>query len=122
MKLTTTSRPAAKRKFLVELGHVAVMADAIGMDALGDFREQHFLSGRPARPGHTGLGVDDDLVGIDGPDFKQRDQRQLGAARVAAGIGDKPRCLDPVAINLGETVDSARCNSDAKCSWPYQCA
>ena len=66
VKLTITSRPAAERKFLVELGHVAVMADAVGVKAFGDFREQHLLLRRPARSGHAGLGVDDDLVGIDG--------------------------------------------------------
>ncbi len=92
-------------ELLVELGHVAVMADAIGVEALGHFREQHFLFRRPARAGHARLGVDDDLVGIDGLGFEQRNQRQLGAGRVAAGIGDEPRRLDLVPINFGQAVD-----------------
>ena len=65
MKLTITSRPAALREFLVELRHVAVVADAVGVEALRHLGEQHLLLGRPARPGHAGLGVDHDLVGID---------------------------------------------------------
>ena len=81
------------REFLVELGHVAMMADAIGVEAFGHFREQHFFLGRPARPGHAGFGVDDDLVRIDRLGLEQRDQRQFGAGRVAAGIGDEPRLL-----------------------------
>ena len=92
-------------KFLVELGHVAVVADAVSVKAFGHFREQHILARRPPRPGHARFGVDDDLVGIDRVRLQQRDQRQLGAARVAAGIGDEPRRLDLSPIDLGETVD-----------------
>ncbi len=66
MKLATTSPPGGQGEFLIELGHMAMVADAIGMDALGHFRKQHFLFGRPARSRHARLGVDDDLVGIDG--------------------------------------------------------
>ena len=54
-----------EREFLVELGHVAVAADAVGVEAFRHFGEQHLLLGRPARPGHAGLGIDHDLVGID---------------------------------------------------------
>ena len=87
-------------ELLVELGHVAVVADAVGVKALGYFREQHLLLRRPARSGHAGLGIDDDLVGIDGLGLEQRNERELRAARVAARIGDEPRRLDlaPVAL------------------------
>ena len=84
-------------EFLVELGHVAVMADAIGVEAFGDFGEQHLLLRPPARAGHARLGVDDDLVRIDGLGLEQRNERELGAGRVAAGIGDEPRRLDRAA-------------------------
>ena len=80
--------PRSLGKFLIELGHVAVMAHAIGMEALRDFREQHFLFRRPPRPGHARFGVDHDLVGIDGLRAQERDEGQLRAGRVAAGIGD----------------------------------
>ena len=94
MKVTITSRPGGERKFLVELGHVPVMADAVGVEAFRHFREQHFLLRRPARSGHARFGVDDDLVGIDRLASQQRDERKLGAARVAARIGDELRRLD----------------------------
>ena len=92
-------------EFLVELGHVAMMADAIGVKAFGHFREQHLFLGRPARAGHAGFGVDDDLVRIDRLRLEQRDQRQFGARRVAAGIGDEPRLFHVRPIDLGEPVD-----------------
>ena len=92
-------------KFLVELGHVAVVADAVGVKAFGYFREQQILARRPARSGDARFGVDDDLVGIDRVRLQQRDQRQLGAARVAAGIGDEPRRLDLAPIDFGQAVD-----------------
>ena len=69
-----------------------------------DFGEQHLLLGRPARSGHAGLGIDDDLVGIDRLGAQQRDERQLRAGRIAARIGDEARLLDRVAIELDQPV------------------
>ena len=80
-------------KFLVELGHVAVVADAVGVKAFGYFREQHLLSRRPARSGHARFGVDDDLVGIDRLGLEQRDQRQL--ARSSCSSPDWRRAAPP---------------------------
>ena len=97
--------PGGERKFLVELGHVAVMADAIGVEAFRDFREQHGLLRRPARAGHARLGVDHDLIEIDRLGLDQRDQRKFGATGVAAGIGDQPRLLDLAPVDFGEAVD-----------------
>ena len=37
--------------------------------------------------------------------LQQRDQRQLGAARIAAGIGDEPRRFDLRPIDFGQAVD-----------------
>ena len=84
---------------------MAVVADAIGMKAFGHFGEQHLLFRRPARSGHAGLGVDDDFVGIDRLGFEERNQRELGAARVAARIGDELRRLDLRPIDFGQPVD-----------------
>ena len=95
-------------EFLVELGHVAVMADAIGVEAFRHFGEQHLLLRRPARSGHPGLGVDHDLVRIDGAFAQQRNERELRAGGVAARIGDEPRGSDLVAIDLGQPVDGLR--------------
>ena len=82
------------RELLIEFGHVAVVADTIGVETFRHFREQHFLFGGPARTGHAGFGVDDDLVGVDRLGLQQRNERELGASRVAAGIGDQPRLFD----------------------------
>ena len=79
-------------EFLVELGHVPVMADAIGVDAFGHFREQHLLLGRPARAGHAGLGVDRRSRRSRSPSpCSSGISGKLRAGRVAAGIGDEPR-------------------------------
>ena len=104
-----------QRKLLVELGHVAVMADAVGMEPFGYFREQHFLACRPARSGHARLGVDHDLVRLDRLGFEERDQRQLGATRIAARIGDQLRRLDLRPIDFAKPVN--RFFSAAR--WPH---
>ena len=97
--------PGRQRKLLIELGHVPVMADAIGVEAFRHFREQHRLFGRASRAGHAGLGVDDDLVELDRLGLDQRDQRQLRAGRVAAGIGDQPGLLDLAPVDFGQPID-----------------
>ena len=94
-----------QRKLLVEFGHVAVMADAIGVEALRHFREQHRLLRRPPAPVMPDLASIDDLVGLDRLGLEQRDQRQLRAGGVAARIGDQPRLLDLAPIDLDEAVD-----------------
>ena len=81
------------------------MADAIGMSALRHFGEQHLLLGGAPCSGHAGLGIDHDLVGVDRLGSQERRDRKLRAARVAARIGDKPRLLDLVAIDLDQSVD-----------------
>ena len=73
-------------ELLVELGHVAVMADAIGVEALRHLREQHLLPGCPTRAGHARLGVDYDLVGVDRLRPQQRDERQLCARGETSGL------------------------------------
>ena len=97
--------PRGARKFLVEFRHVAMMADPVGMETLRDLREQHVLLGRPARPRHPRLRVDDDVVDRDHAFADQRDERKLCACGVAAGIGDEPRLFDVVAVDLDQTVN-----------------
>src|SRR5262245_65845984 len=53
--------PRGPGKFLIELGHVAVVAYAIGVEAFRDLRKQHLSFRRPPRAGHARFGVDHDL-------------------------------------------------------------
>ena len=92
-------------EFLIELGHMPVMADTISVKALRHFGELHLLLGGPARSGDAGFGVDHDLVGIDGVRFQQRHERKLRAGRVAARIGDEPRFLDLLPVDLDQAID-----------------
>ena len=97
--------PGGERELLVELGHVPVMTNAIGVKALRDFREQHGLLGRAPCARHARLGIDDNFVELDRLVLDQRNERQLRAGRVAAGIGDQPRLPDLAPVNFGQTVD-----------------
>ncbi len=81
------------------------MPHAVGVEAFRHFREQHGLLGRPPCAGHARLGVDHDLVEIDGLGLDQRDQRQLRAGCVAAGIGHQPRVSDLAPVDFGEAID-----------------
>ena len=103
-----------QRELLVELGHVPVMADAIGVKALRDFGEQHLLLRRPARPGHARLGIDHDLVRHDRLGLEQRRQRKLRAARVAARVGDEPRLPDRGAMHLDQAIDRLASGASAR--------
>ena len=69
--------------------------------------EQHFLLGRPVRSGHTGFGIDHDLVGSIPP---ARRSGSAQAARSSRSSPDwrEPRFGDVVAIDLGEPVDRLR--------------
>jgi hypothetical protein len=98
--------PGGKRKLLVELGHMPMMADAIRVKALRDFRKKHGFFRRAPCPGHAGLGIDDDLVEFNRLVLDERDERQLRAGRVAAGIGDQPCIPDLAPMNFGQTVNS----------------
>ena len=97
--------PGGERELLVELGHVPVMAHAIGMKAFRNFREQHGLFRGTPRTRHARLGIDDNLVKFDRLVLDQRNERQLRACRVAAGIGDQPRLPDLAPVNFGQTVN-----------------
>src|SRR5262245_22461321 len=54
-----------ERKLLVELGHVPMMTNAIGVEALRNLREEHGLPGGAPCSGHAGLGIDHNLVELD---------------------------------------------------------
>ena len=105
VKVGVTGRPAAMRELLVELGHVAMMTDAIGMEAFRHLGEEVGLLGRAAGAGDARLGVDDDRFRLDRLGLEERQDRQLRRRRVAARIGDEAGRLHLPAIDLGEAVD-----------------
>ena len=90
---------------LLDLRRMAMAGDAIGMDTLGHLGEEILLLGVAPRPGHPGLGVDDDVVAGDPAGFEQRDQRQLGGGGIAAGIGHQPRLRHRGARQLRQAID-----------------
>eukprot|EP00955_Chlamydomonas_euryale_P017372 185469-Chlamydomonas_euryale.AAC.3 len=53
---------------------------------------------------HAALGVDDDVLRSDEASLEQRVQRQLGARRVAARVGQQAGALDLLAPKLRDAV------------------
>ena len=62
VKLTVTASFAASAQFLLDLRHVAVIADAVRREPLARFRKQNVLLQRAAGAGDPRLGIDDDVV------------------------------------------------------------
>src|SRR3546814_3388783 len=69
---------------------MAMAADAVSSHPLLHLGEQQVFARRAAGAGHARFGVDDDLVRVDRTGLQQRDERKLGAARIAARIGHPP--------------------------------
>src|SRR5690242_8625183 len=57
--------PGGDRKLLIELGHVPMMANAIGVEARRNLGKEHGLFGGAPCSGHARLGIDHDLVDLD---------------------------------------------------------
>ena len=107
---------------LVDLGRVAVPADAVGREALVAFGEVVRQLGRPARAGDSALGVDDDAGALDQVFGDQRGQGQDARRGVAAGVGDQVDGRNSLAKQLGQPVDGRTQASGSVCAWPYQSA
>jgi len=97
--------PRNDRQLLLDLGRMPMACNAVRMEALRHFAEQHRLL-EPA-PGSRGtrLRIDHDVVGIDQPGTDQREQEQQSRRRIAAGTGGQPRLRDCIPIVFGEPVD-----------------
>mmetsp|Transcript_43473 Transcript_43473/g.130416 ORF Transcript_43473/g.130416 Transcript_43473/m.130416 type:complete len:299 (-) Transcript_43473:116-1012(-) len=89
---------------LLNLRHVAVLADAVAIDALCNLAVQVGLLGGASGARHAALGVDDDVLRSDEASLEQRVQRQLGARRVAARVGQQAGALDLLAPKLRDAV------------------
>ena len=62
---------------------------------------------RPPGPGNAGLGVHDDVAGLDRARLYERHQRELRACRVAARIGDQPGARNLWTLEFGQSVNRA---------------
>ena len=74
---------------LLDLRLMAVLADAVGRDALVALGKVRVQLGRAARAGNAALAIDDDVVRLDPAGLQQRRERQDGRGGIAAGIGDE---------------------------------
>ena len=102
-------RPAGgEAEFLLHFGHVAVMADAIGVHRLGDFGEEIGFLQAAAGARDARQRVDGDALGRDRAGLQQRQQRQQHRRRVAAGAGDEVGAGQCGAGEFGEAIDGAR--------------
>src|SRR5260221_359968 len=97
--------PRRLGKFLIELGHVAVMAYAVGMEALRDLREQHLLFCRPPRPGHARFWLDHNLVRCDHHRAPGGGGGKAPAVSVAHGMCDQPCGLDLWPVRFPKAID-----------------
>ena len=96
------------RELLLDLGDVAVTADAVRLHALVDLAEHEVRLGLATGPGDAALGIDHQVA--DEPGADQRREGQEGGGGVAARRpDDRDRRIDEggqlVAMELGQTVD-----------------
>ena len=91
-------------KLLLDLGHMAVTADAVRRQPLARFGEQNVLLERAPGAGNARLGVDDDVLACDQFRLGERKQRKQHGGGIAAGTGHQPRRTDLVAVVLGKPV------------------
>lgn len=71
-------------------------------------RVQQVDLGPPPRPGHPGLGVNDDAGRVNQPRLDERDERQLGGRRVTARVGDEAGGRHGRPGQLGQAVHRLR--------------
>ena len=104
------SRPADRGQLLLDLGDVAMPAEAVRLDALVDLAEHEVRLGLAAGARHAALGVDHEIA--DQAGAGQRREREERGRRVAAGrADDRDRGVDERrelrAVELRQAVDGA---------------
>ena len=106
-------------QLLLHLGHVAVAADAVGLDALVDLGEREIRLGLAAGARDAALRVDDEVADQPRPGEGSKGEDRRG--RVAAGRADDrglgvDERLQLGAVQLRQPVDGGRSSSGAGCS------
>ena len=97
-------RGAQRRELLLDLGDVAMAADAIGPDALVDLAEMELGLRLATGARDAALGVDDEIADQPGPG--ERREREERRGRVAARSAD-----DPDRRVAQRRESAARCSS-----------
>src|SRR4029079_6165081 len=98
------ARSSRKRKLLLDLGQMAMVADAVRREPLSCLREQDVLLQRATGARDSRLGIDDDVLARYELRLDRRQQRQQHRGRIAAGTSNDARGLDLVAVMLGQPV------------------
>ena len=120
-------RRSSRPELLLDLGDVAVAADAVGLHALVDLAEHEVGLGLAAGAADAALGIDDEVADETGPG--ERGEGEERRRRVAARRADERRLAAPPLadrgqlgpMQLGQPVDGAgRGGPAAGCSKPYQ--
>ena len=106
--LRRAGRAAEPRELLLDLGDVAVAADAVRLHALVDLAEHQVGLGLAAGAGDAALGVDDEVA--DEPGAGERGEGEERRRRVAAGRPDDgarrvAERRELRAMELGQAVD-----------------
>ena len=89
VKITSTRLARGPAENLLDLRLMAMLADAVGRDALVALGKVRVQLRRAARAGNAALAIDDDVVRLDPARLEQRRERQNGGRGIAAGIGDE---------------------------------
>ena len=95
-------RKAQLAEGLLDFGCMAVRLDLVGERVLGERDVVHLVPAAAARAGDALHGVDDDVR--DQSLLGERREREHRGGRVAAGVGDKVRAADSVAVQFGQAV------------------
>ena len=89
---------------LLDLGGVAVVEEAVGVEVLVDGAEGRVGLRAATGAGDPAGGVDDHAGALDEAGVEQRRQGERGGRDVAAGRGDEPGADQLLAVALGQAV------------------
>jgi len=89
----------------LDLDHVPVRADRVGLEVLVPLGEVVLRLGLAPGTAHAAGGIHDHLVWINQPGLQQRQDPQGRGCRIAARIGDQPGAADLLAVQLRQAVN-----------------
>src|SRR6266852_2805089 len=90
---------------LPNLWPMTMAGNTIGFEIIRSFGEEQMLFGFLSGTAHPGLRVRDQVIEVDGPGFRKRQQAELNRGRIAPGIRHQACALDSCAIRFRQTVN-----------------